>query len=195
MRITSKPVRLAAAVAALSLVAAACGSDDDSSTSDGDATDTTEATDDMAAAECETANDEDDSVASLTELDFSGLDLNVGSKDFTEQFVLEPARHRGPRSRRRQRHRLDEPRRHCGQPRDPMLSDQIDMYFEYNGTGWTNHLALPDPSFDPVELTNGVCVTDLAEMTSVGSAWHRSTTPTASPLLPTRRRPASTCRP
>ena len=31
MRITSKPVRLIAAVAALSLVAAACGSDDDSS--------------------------------------------------------------------------------------------------------------------------------------------------------------------
>ncbi len=43
-----------------------------------------------------------------------------------------------------------------------MTSGQIDTYFEYNGTGWTNHLALPEPSFDPVELTNGVCVEDLA---------------------------------
>ena len=162
MRITSKPVRLAAAVAALSLVAAACGSDDDSSSSDGDATDTTEATDGMAAAECETANDEDDSVASLTELDFSGLDLNVGSKDFVEQFVLSQlaivALEAGGAN-------VTDSMNLGGTVvnRDAMLSDQIDMYFEYNGTGWTNHLALPDPSFDPVELTNGVCVTDLEE--------------------------------
>ena len=170
MRITSKPVRLVAAVAALSLVAAACGSDDDSS--DSSDTDTTEATtdgttdgtdgeDDMASAECETANDEDDSVASLTELDFSGLDINVGSKDFVEQFVLGQlaivALEAGGAN-------VTDSTNLGGTVvnRDAMTSGQIDTYFEYNGTGWTNHLALPEPSFDPVELTNGVCVEDLA---------------------------------
>ena len=166
MRITSKPVRLLAAVAALSLVAAACGSDDDSS--DSSDTDTTEAStdgtdgeDDMASAECETANDEDDSVASLTELDFSGLDINVGSKDFVEQFVLGQlaivALEAGGAN-------VTDSTNLGGTVvnRDAMTSGQIDTYFEYNGTGWTNHLALPEPSFDPVELTNGVCVEDLA---------------------------------
>ena len=166
MRITSKPVRLVAAVAALSLVAAACGSDDDSS--DSSDTDTTEAStdgtdgeDDMASAECETANDEDDSVASLTELDFSGLDINVGSKDFVEQFVLGQlaivALEAGGAN-------VTDSTNLGGTVvnRDAMTSGQIDTYFEYNGTGWTNHLALPEPSFDPVELTNGVCVEDLA---------------------------------
>ena len=166
MRISSKPMRLVAAVAALSLVAAACGSDDDSS-SDSDDTDTTEATTDgtddgdMASAECETANNEDNSVASLTELDFSGLDINVGSKDFTEQFVLGQlaiaAFEAGGAN-------VTDSVNLGGTVvnRDAMTSGQIDTYFEYNGTGWTNHLALPEPSFDPVELTNGVCVEDLA---------------------------------
>ena len=166
MIITSKPVRLVAAFAALSLVAAACGSDDDSS--DSSDTDTTEAStdgtdgeDDMASAECETANDEDDSVASLTELDFSGLDINVGSKDFVEQFVLGQlavvALEAGGAN-------VTDSTNLGGTVvnRDAMTSGQIDTYFEYNGTGWTNHLALPEPSFDPVELTNGVCVEDLA---------------------------------
>jgi osmoprotectant transport system substrate-binding protein len=44
-----------------------------------------------------------------------------------------------------------------------MLAGEIDTYFEYNGTGWTVHLANEDPRFDAVELTNDVCVNDLEE--------------------------------
>ncbi|HUS42352.1 MAG TPA: glycine betaine ABC transporter substrate-binding protein [Ilumatobacteraceae bacterium] len=167
MTFKRQTMRFAAGLAAVALVAGACGSDD--SSSDGDGATSTEAPDgtdaggdDMASGECETANNQDDSVASLTELDFSGLDLNVGSKDFVEQFVLGQlaivALEAGGAN-------VTDSTNLGGTVvnRDAMLSNQIDMYFEYNGTGWTNHLALPDPSFDPVELTNGVCAKDLAE--------------------------------
>ena len=178
MRIKRQPMRLVAAAAAIALVAAACGSDDDSSSDGGDesatteaasdATDGTDATestdggDDMSSAECETANNEDNSVESLTELDFSGIDINVGSKDFVEQFVLGElaivALEAGGAN-------VTDSTNLGGTVvnRDALLAGEIDAYWEYNGTGWTVHLAQEDPSFDSVELTNGVCAMDLAE--------------------------------
>ena len=97
MRIKRQSMRFAAGLAVVALVAGACGSDDDDNGDDGgdDAAATTEAAGDdtadegddtadegdvdMAAVECETANNEANSVASLPELDFSGLEFNVGS--------------------------------------------------------------------------------------------------------------------
>ena len=167
MRITRQPMRLLAAVAAISLVVAACGSDDDSSSDSGDESATTEAVtdgteagtdggDDMASAECETANNEDNSVASLSELDFSGIDINIGSKDFVEQFVLGQLAIVGLEAGGAN---VTDSTNLGGTVvnRDALLANEIDTYFEYNGTGWTVHLAQEDPSFDPVELTNSVC--------------------------------------
>jgi osmoprotectant transport system substrate-binding protein len=47
--------------------------------------------------------------------------------------------------------------------RSALESGEIDVYMEYNGTGWTQHLGLDDPSFDPEELTQGVRERDLEE--------------------------------
>jgi osmoprotectant transport system substrate-binding protein len=47
--------------------------------------------------------------------------------------------------------------------REALLSGEIDMYMEYNGTGWTVHLGQEDPSFDSDELTSGVREMDAAE--------------------------------
>jgi osmoprotectant transport system substrate-binding protein len=47
--------------------------------------------------------------------------------------------------------------------RAALESGDIDVYMEYNGTGWTQHLGLEDPSFDSDELTQGVRERDLAE--------------------------------
>ncbi len=47
--------------------------------------------------------------------------------------------------------------------RSALESGEIDVYMEYNGTGWTQHLGLADPSFDPAELTQGVRERDLEE--------------------------------
>jgi osmoprotectant transport system substrate-binding protein len=162
-------MRFAAALAAVALVAGACGSDDDNGDDGGDdGAATTEAAGDdsgdgdMVAAECETANDEDDSVDSLTELDFSGLEINVGSKDFVEQFVLGQLAIVGLEAGGAT---VTDSTNLGGTVvnRDALLANEIDTYFEYNGTGWTVHLAQEDPSFDPVELTNSVCAMDLAE--------------------------------
>jgi osmoprotectant transport system substrate-binding protein len=175
MRIKRQTMRFAAGLAAVALVAGACGSDDDSSDGGDDASATTEASDgteapdstdaggdDMATAECETANDGDDSVDSLTELDFSGLEINVGSKDFVEQFVLGQLAIVGLEAGGAT---VTDSTNLGGTVvnRDALLANEIDTYFEYNGTGWTVHLAQEDPSFDPVELTNSVCTMDLAE--------------------------------
>jgi osmoprotectant transport system substrate-binding protein len=47
--------------------------------------------------------------------------------------------------------------------RDAMLAGEIDVYAEYNGTGWTVHLGQEDPSFDRQELYDLVAAQDLAE--------------------------------
>lgn len=47
--------------------------------------------------------------------------------------------------------------------REALLSGDIDVYPEYNGTGWTVHLGEEDPSFDREELYNLVADQDLAE--------------------------------
>ena len=47
--------------------------------------------------------------------------------------------------------------------REALLSGDIDVYPEYNGTGWTVHLGQEDPSFDRVELYELVAEQDLAE--------------------------------
>ena len=96
MRFQREHRKCVAAVAAASLIVAACGGDDDEPAAEAPATDEPAATEpagdepaaEEPAAECTTALDEDDSVASLAELDFSGLELDVGSKDFVEQFVI-----------------------------------------------------------------------------------------------------------
>ena len=173
MTIKRQTMRLAAGLAAMALVAGACGSDDDSSSGD-DGAATTDATDDngddngddsgddMASAECETANNADNAVASLTELDFSGLDINVGSKDFVEQFVLGQLAIVGLEAGGAT---VTDSTNLGGTVvnRDALLANEIDTYFEYNGTGWTVHLAQEDPSFDSVTLTNDVCAKDLAD--------------------------------
>jgi len=47
--------------------------------------------------------------------------------------------------------------------RAALESGDIDIYMEYNGTGWAVHLGQDDPSFDPEVLTPGVRELDLAE--------------------------------
>lgn len=166
MRLKREHRKYAAALAAASLVLAACGGDDDEPAAEEPteepADEPTEEPAEEPAAECTTALDEDDSVASLSELDFSGLELSVGSKDFVEQFVIGQlaivALEAGGAT-------VTDNTNLGGTVvnRDALLANEIDMYWEYNGTGWTVHLGQDDPSFDREELTNDVCVKDLED--------------------------------
>lgn len=148
--------RLLAALFAISMVAAACGDDDD----DDDGVDASaSAPEDAAASEtCETLDVSGD----VADADFSGIDVTVGSKDFTEQIVLGEILVRA----------LEEKGANVTNNvnlggtvvnRDALLAGEIDTYWEYNGTGWTVHLGQGDPSFNSDELSEDVCVMDLEE--------------------------------
>jgi osmoprotectant transport system substrate-binding protein len=47
--------------------------------------------------------------------------------------------------------------------RDALLNDEIDVYPEYTGTGWTVHLGNKDPSQDPEELFTVTSEEDMKE--------------------------------
>lgn len=109
------------------------------------------------AAESESA-----SGGSLAEYDLSGISIAVGSKDFDEQLVLGEmlvAAFEAAGASVDNKVNLGG----TNVARAALESGEIDVYMEYNGTGWTVHLGQEDPSFDPEVLTSGVAERDLAE--------------------------------
>lgn len=119
----------------LSVVAAACGSSSGGSDGSG-------------------------SSASAGRLD--GVDVTVGSKDFTENILLgemlvQALEHEGASVK---------DQTNLGGTsvnRDALLNGEIDVYPDYNGTGWTVHLGQQDPSNDPQTLYEKTAEKDLAE--------------------------------
>ncbi len=137
----SRPVIL---LVALVLALAACGGGDDSASSDTGGTE--------AAGGGE----------GLAQYDLSGTDIAVGSKDFTEQLVLGQIMVQAFEAAGA----TVEDRVNLGGTnvaRSALLSGDIDVYMEYNGTGWTVHLGNEDPAKDPEELTQMVREADLEE--------------------------------
>ena len=98
----------------------------------------------------------------LAEYDLSGVSISVGSKDFDEQLVLGEmmvAAFEAAGATVDNKVNLGG----TNVARAALESGEIDIYMEYNGTGWTVHLGQEDPSFDPEVLTSGVRERDLAE--------------------------------
>lgn len=163
---------LIAIFGALALVASACSDDDDDS--GGGDTDTTttaaaNAGDDGAGDGTGTTTADDGmsdtttgAVGDLGAIDLTDIDIAVGSKDFTEQLVLgeilvQTFEHFGANVD----NRVD--LGGTAVARAALESGDIDVYPEYNGTGWTVHLGQEDPSFDSDQLTKDVSEMDLAE--------------------------------
>ena len=99
-------------------------------------------------------------VTTLAQYDLTGIDIAVGSKDFDEQLILGEMmvlafEEAGAT--------VDNKVNLGGTniARAALESGEIDIYMEYNGTGWTVHLGQEQPSFDPEELTSGVREMDL----------------------------------
>ncbi len=97
---------------------------------------------------------------SLSDYDLSGISVAVGSKDFDEQLILGEMmvlafEEAGAT--------VDNKVNLGGTniARAALESGEIDIYMEYNGTGWTVHLGQEQPSFDPEVLTSGVREMDL----------------------------------
>jgi osmoprotectant transport system substrate-binding protein len=88
--------------------------------------------------------------------------LNVGSKEFTEQLVLCEITAQALQSAGA------DVTRTCGlsgtnSVRSALLNDEVDLYWEYTGTGWITHLQRTDPSSDPEELFQAVAEADEEE--------------------------------
>jgi len=92
---------------------------------------------------------------SLSEYDLSGIEVSVGSKDFDEQLILgEMMVAAFEEAGASVENKVDLGGTSIA--RAALESGEIDIYMEYNGTGWTVHLGQEDPSFDSEELTTGV---------------------------------------
>lgn len=133
----SVAIKFAVIAATSALVMSACSSDSDSDAG---------------------ASDQGDSVAAQNDL--SGVSLTVGSKDFDEALVL------GEMLVQAFGAAGAEVGNEVGLggtsvARTALTSGEIDVYPEYNGTGWAVHLEQEDPSFDSEELTNNVREMDL----------------------------------
>ena len=94
-------------------------------------------------------------VTTLAKYDLSGVDVSVGSKDFDEQLILgEMMVIAFEEAGAAVDNKVDLGGTNIA--RAALESGDIDIYMEYNGTGWTVHLGQEDPSFDPTELTQSV---------------------------------------
>jgi len=117
----------------------------------------------LAVAGC--ATDTTDTSAdggALSEFDLSGVNISVGSKDFDEQRLLgEMMVAAFEAAGATVDNKVDLGGTNIA--RSALESGEIDIYMEYNGTGWVVHLGQENPSFDPEELTSLVRDRDLEE--------------------------------
>ena len=90
---------------------------------------------------------------------FAGLTITVGSKNFTEQYVLSEILIQALSARGAdvvdETDTGDTPT-----TRAALLGGEIDTYWEYNSTGWVEHLGNADPADDGEELTENVADAD-----------------------------------
>ena len=99
---------------------------------------------------------------SLAEYDLSGLDVTVGSDNYTEQLILG---HVAVQALEATGAEVDEEIGLAGTSvvRQALLNEDIDLYWEYTGTAWISFLRETQPLADPQEQYDAVSERDLAE--------------------------------
>jgi len=100
--------------------------------------------------------------AVANQFDLSGIPVAVGSKDFDEQLILGQMMVQAFQASGAD---VTDKVNLGGTAvaRQALQAGEIDVYMEYNGTGWTVHLGQEDPSFDSNELTQSVREKDLTD--------------------------------
>jgi osmoprotectant transport system substrate-binding protein len=136
MRLRKTPILLATAALTASMALSACGSDDGDSGGDG------------GGGGGESALD--------------GVSITVGSKNFTENILLGEMLVLALENEGAD---VTDQINLGGTAvnREALLAGEINVYPEYNGTGWTVHLGEQDPSNDPQELFDVTSEKDLAD--------------------------------
>jgi len=143
MRNRSWMGRRAVALAGLALLAAACGgggeADEPAGSADGGTAEETSADETSADATTEEAGG-----ALAEQVDLSGVELGVGSKEFTEQLILGQI---AVQALEAAGATVDDQTGLAGTPvvREALINGDVDLYFEYTGTGWINILEETTP--------------------------------------------------
>ena len=111
----------------------------------------------LAACSSDPATSTDDSDKAL-----SGVSVTVGSKDFTENILVGQMLAQALSAEGAD---VTDQTDLGGTSvnREALLSGDIDVYPDYNGTGWTVHLGQQEPSKDRQTLYDDVAAMDLAE--------------------------------
>ncbi len=92
---------------------------------------------------------------------FSGVSIVVGSKNFTEQYVLSEILIQALSARGASVTDATDTG-NSPETRAALVAGDIDTYFEYNSTAWVQHLGNSDPTDDGEELTDDVAAADLS---------------------------------
>jgi len=152
--------RLFTLLALLALLVSACGGG--AATSQGDSTPVAEEQGDSTPAEASQEEPVEDGETLASQYDLSGVDVRVGTKDFTEMLLLgEIARIMLEEAGANVEYTPDLPS--PAGARDAMLAGEIDVTWEYTGTAWINYLENDEPINDPMEQFDAVAEQDLEE--------------------------------
>jgi osmoprotectant transport system substrate-binding protein len=91
----------------------------------------------------------------ISDVDLSGADITMGSKDFTEQLILG---YIGLKALEATGASVTDQvgLASTNAARSALVNGEIDMYWEYTGTNYITHLGNTDPPDDPQELFNTV---------------------------------------
>ncbi len=133
-------VRIAAAVASLSLLAAACNGDD--------------------AADNGEEADGEGSIAQ--DYDLSGVSLHVGTKDFAEQYIIAQILAQALEAAGADVEYTQDLASPDG-ARNALLAGEVDLAWEYTGTAYMNYLGHDEPIDDEMEQYEAVAEQDLEE--------------------------------
>ncbi len=116
----------------------------------------------LAAGLAACGSDDGGGSASTSGDALDGVSLTIGSKDFTENILLGEMLAQAAEAAGAS---VDNQVNLGGTSvnRDALMSGDIDVYPEYNGTGWTVHLGNEDPSQDPQELFDVTSEADLEQ--------------------------------
>ena len=101
----------------------------------------------------------DDGGGDASASDFEGITVTVGSKNFTEQYVLSEILIQGLAARGAEVVDATDTG-DTSTTRAALLAGDIDTYWEYNSTGWVEHLGKSDPDDDGEALTEAVAEAD-----------------------------------
>ncbi len=105
---------------------------------------------------------DDGGVDALAPDAFEGIAMTVGSKNFTEQYVLSEILIQALVARGAEVTDATDTG-DTATTRQALLNGDIHAYWEYNSTGWVEHLGRSDPEEDGEKLTENVHEADLAE--------------------------------